>query len=288
MKIPKFLFSILFMVTCITSYCTNSVHSSVNAVIGDLSFIHKFGFKPTEKTDDVLRIKTHLEFVEKLLRNKRISHLTAAQKKSRAHLLDLLHDYWNAGIFPANYDYEGQRISCFIDKESRICAVGFLIEQTAGREIAEKINDGFQYSNITDMNDPLVEDWIASSGLSLLECAMIQPEYGYINPNPPVYSWTAPVVYVRDTKQELKLQTEIDSQAVVIGQLTATADSLNRELEIYVNKTDSLNTLSIKNANEINQLKSNSKTQVAVIWTLATAVGALLIFGLIKWFKTLR
>jgi hypothetical protein len=293
MNLSKFIFTLLFGAITLLSAASDKGVRSVNAVIGDLSFVHKFGSVPTEKTDEVLRIQTHLEFVEALLRNKRVSHLTAAQKKNRAHLLDLLHTYWNAGVFPCNYDYEGRRISCFIDKETRICAVGFLIEQTAGRDVAEAINVKFKYSNIMDMDDQVVEDWIASSGFTKLECAMIQPTYGYENHNPPSsYTWTAPVVYVRDTKTERKLQAELDSQLVIVDQLQTQVDSLSLKLTYTEKVADSLTTVNAQKDQDMSQFKEDSSayadTLIAAIWALSTLVGAGLIFGLIQWFKPAR
>ena len=151
---------------------------TVNSVIGDISFIEKFGYKPNASTDENLRIKTHLEYVEKALRQKSINHLTSTLKQQRAYLLDLLHSYWMRETFPRNYDYKEVRKPCFIDKDNRICAVGYLIERSAGRQIAEEINRRHKYERILAMNDQMVDNWIKSSGLSKEECAMIQPQYG--------------------------------------------------------------------------------------------------------------
>ncbi|MBC7383531.1 MAG: hypothetical protein H7296_11180 [Bacteroidia bacterium] len=65
----------------------------VNSVIGDISFVCKFGCEPDASTDNKLRIKTHLEYVENLLRNKDVACLSVELKKKRRHLLDLLHQY---------------------------------------------------------------------------------------------------------------------------------------------------------------------------------------------------
>jgi hypothetical protein len=108
----------------------------------------------------------------------------------RKHLLNLLHQYLVNDIFPKNYDYSGQRKPCFIDKDGAICAVGYLVEQTAGREVAEKINSKYKYEELLAMNDETLDNWILSSGLTKEECAMIQPAYGGPGPGPaptPVY-----------------------------------------------------------------------------------------------------
>jgi len=159
-----------------------SLHA-VNSVLGDVSFIEKFGRRSGATTDENLRIRTHLEYVEKQLRHKDCSDLTEQLQQRRSQLLDFLHDYWTSNLFPRNYDYEGKRVPCFVDKDGRICAVGYLIERSVGRKVAEDINRKHKYERIINMNDPAVDEWISGSGLSKEECASIQPEYGYQNAN---------------------------------------------------------------------------------------------------------
>lgn len=179
MKTSKFILTI-FVVTFLAG-CNNKSFENdhtVNAVIGDISFFEAFANQPTNETNEDLRLQTHLKYVEQILRKKDVSHLTKEQKGNRLKMLGLLKDYWTAGIFPKNYDYPDQRIPCFIDKDGNICAVGFLIEQTAGRKIAEEINSKFKYEYLLAMNDPIIDSWVQSTGLTKEEYAMIQPSYG--------------------------------------------------------------------------------------------------------------
>ncbi len=189
MKTSKFILTI-FVLTILAS-CnrkTNEIEQTVNAVIGNISYTQTFGHQPNKETDENTRLQTHLKYVEKLLRNKDISSLTVEQKENRKKMLDLLNEYWTAGVFPKNYDYPDQRIPCFIDRDGNICAVGYLIEQTAGRQVAEEINSKFKYEYLLAMNDPEIDNWVQTSGLTKEECAMIQPAYGpaptdnYISP----------------------------------------------------------------------------------------------------------
>ena len=102
---------------------TSSVDKSqmVNPLLGDISYESKFGHKPDATTDNNLRIRTHLEYVESLLRSKDVSKLSTDLKTKRNQLLNLLHEYWTNGVFPKNYDYPDQRKTCFIDKDGVIC-----------------------------------------------------------------------------------------------------------------------------------------------------------------------
>ena len=185
-KIPTLLLSLscAAILSGFSSSAKNCARQQVNPVIGDKSFLTAFGYIPDATTDNELRIKTHLAYAEWVLRQKDVSNLSMPQQYQRNYLLDLLHKYWTAGIFPRNYDYPDQRVPCFIDKEGRICAVGYLVEQTAGRDAAEEIHTKHKYETIYQMNDLALELWIAKSGLTKEECAMIQPAYG---PDP-VYS----------------------------------------------------------------------------------------------------
>ena len=178
----KYLTLTLLVVTLTTVGFAQTRLQTVNAVIGDESFIQLFNTVPDENTNEQFRIQTHLAYVEQLLRDKETSHLSYSQQLKRAQVLDLLHEYWTAGIFPTNYDYPGERKPCFIDRDGNICAVGYLVEMTAGRAAAEQINERHQYDYIADMNEESVSNWADEYGLSLEECAMIQPSYGGIYP----------------------------------------------------------------------------------------------------------
>lgn len=180
MKTIKFILTAFFLLTALAS-CNrkfNEMDQTVNAVIGDISFIEVLGRQPTNESSETLRLQTHLKYVEKLLRSKDVASLTKEQKANRFEMLDLLNEYWTAAVFPKNYDYPGQRVPCFIDKDGNVCAVGFLIEQTAGRQITEEINAKFKYEYLLAMNDQTIDSWIQSSGFTKEECAMIQPTYG--------------------------------------------------------------------------------------------------------------
>ncbi|MEO6456460.1 MAG: hypothetical protein ABIN97_20455, partial [Ginsengibacter sp.] len=176
---------VLIISTLIFSFNKSDKHQAINSITGDVSFVNKFGQQPNKYTDEDLRIKTHLEYIETLLQKKDVSNLSSHLKQKRSQLLSLLHTYWTAGIFPRNYDYTNTRVPCFIDKENRICAVGYLIEKTAGRKTAEQINARYKYDELLTMNNNVIDAWIAHCGLTKEECAMIQPTYGPV----PVYTY---------------------------------------------------------------------------------------------------
>lgn len=184
MKRLTFSFSILVL-TFIWIYHTAATdyNPAINPVIGDISYVKKFGHLPAPGTDEDTRIKTHLAYAEMLLRKTKTSHLNIETRQKREKLLDHLHTYWLAGVFPKNYDRQ-DRSPCFIDRDGNICAVGYLVEKSAGRQMAENINKEFQYHTIADMNSRALNEWITENGLTKEEAAIIQPGYGWIPAEP--------------------------------------------------------------------------------------------------------
>ncbi|WP_426062141.1 hypothetical protein [Hymenobacter sp. B1770] len=165
----------------------------VNALVGNAGYVAAAGHEPEVGTNDDARVQAHLAYAERILRQQTPANLSAALAKRRTHLLDLLHGYWVAGFFPRNYDYPGERRPCFIDRDGRLCAVGYLVAQTAGRPVAERINQAHQYDLIAEMQVPALADWVRASGLTKAECALIQPTYG--SPNPVLSANPVPTSY---------------------------------------------------------------------------------------------
>lgn len=149
---------------------------SINPVIGNESFRVRFGREPNVCDDEDLRIRTHLAYVEALLRSRDVRHLPEGLQTARLRNLNLLREYHLRGEFPRNYDRVDRR-PCFIDRDGRICAVGYLVEQTAGRDMAEDIRGLYKYAYISEMEGATIEQWIARSGFTPEEVATIQPTY---------------------------------------------------------------------------------------------------------------
>lgn len=185
MKKNSFVIVVLLLATgwAFTYSTRPAAKNNINPLLGNTSFVKKYGHEPGTQEQENDRIKTHLLYVESLLREKSGNSLSAAETDKRNHLLNLLHEYAVSERFPKNYDYPGERKPCFIDRDKNICAVGYLVEKTAGLNAAVAINEKHQYETIAEMkDDPLLLNWVAQSGLTLQECAMIQPTYG----SPPV------------------------------------------------------------------------------------------------------
>jgi hypothetical protein len=156
----------------------------VNAVIGDESWVVRFGAPPARGVADTDRIRVHLEHVEAVLRAERTSGLDAAQRAERALNLDRLHAYVAAGRFPRN-DVMPGRHPRFIDAQGNACAVGHLMIVSGAGALAAAIDRDHEWAELTDIpSSPELERWIAASGLTPVELATIQPGYDFMHPQP--------------------------------------------------------------------------------------------------------
>ena len=147
----------------------------VNAVVGDAGFEAVFGRRPDAADGEGLRIRTHLAYVEGALRARDVSALAPEARAARLRLLDTLAAYRRAGVFPRNAVAPG-RTPVFIDGDGRVCAVGRLVEASAGRGAAERVAAAHRLDRIAEMT-AAVGPWAAAHGFTLAELAAIQPTY---------------------------------------------------------------------------------------------------------------
>jgi len=147
--------------------------------IGDDSFAAIFGRLPGPTDSEALRMHSHFVHVRRWLADRPPTRPELAER--RREILGHFDEYIAKGTTPLNIQVPW-RTPVFIDDRGTICAVGYLIERTLGRAVAEKIAREHRLSLLEDIAAamPEVHDWIESSGLSLEELASIQP--GYIPP----------------------------------------------------------------------------------------------------------
>ena len=148
-----------------------------NHHLGDDAFRKRFGREPTE-ADEALRMRTHFEAVRDLLRTRPATRPDLEHK--RAEILAHFDAYIAKGTTPKN-EHLPWRTPVFIDDAGTICAVGYLIEQTVGRPVAEKIAATSAPATSVPRSIaaamPEVRDWVAASGFTLEELSLIQPGY---------------------------------------------------------------------------------------------------------------
>jgi hypothetical protein len=167
---------VLSIVCAATTSFAVPIRDGANHHLGDDSFVAAFGRAPTARDPEALRMKTHLVYVR--------AHLAAlpptrrALADRRAELLGYLDDYIANGTTPRNTRVPW-RTPVFIDDDGRICAVGYLIERSVGRALAEQIAVAHRHDYLEDIAAamPAVRAWVEASGFTLDELASIQPGY---------------------------------------------------------------------------------------------------------------
>jgi hypothetical protein len=152
----------------------------INAVLGDASWVALHGVPPDASVAETDRLRTHLLYVERLLRAADTTELSASQRARRARLLLELEAYARAGVFPQRRsdDGHGPRRPLFIDDRGVHCAVGELIRASGAPELARAIHERWEHAYVTEIDSPALRAWAAAHGLRLGELAMIQPTYG--------------------------------------------------------------------------------------------------------------
>ncbi len=135
-----------------------------------------FGIPATLLTDEYAMIKMHLCLVEKILRSKNVSHLSKELKAKRMENLNNLHQYWLAGAFPIN-NRVAYRNPIFIDEYNHFCAVGYLIKASGNEDLSRMIAANDNKAYLRNMRFVELNNWVATSGLTLDELAWTQPGY---------------------------------------------------------------------------------------------------------------
>lgn len=131
---------------------------------------------------EVARLQTHLSTVERKLRAVDTSRLPPQVAARRLQLLDRLHDYWEAGRFPHNHDYAGERIPIFIDAHGTACAVGQLLIDSGSGDLAREVARTRNTARVAELAQlEALRTWAAEWGFELRELARIQPSYGFEN-----------------------------------------------------------------------------------------------------------
>ena len=180
-----------------------------NHHLGDDGFVAQLHRRPGPGDSEALRMKEHLVEIRARLAARPATRPELAP--TRAAMLGYLDDYIARGITPRN-EALPWRSPVFIDDDGAICAVGYLVERSAGRPMAEAIAAAHRYAFLEDIaaSMPPVREWIDASGLSLEELASIQP--GYMAPE--ASTWHA---WDKDTKPATDGPVAIDFEGQAKG-----------------------------------------------------------------------
>jgi hypothetical protein len=173
----RLLYTPLLLCLVLFISCHVQEHAAVNAVIGNAGIDFYYSNTDDKEISENEKITAHLKYTHLLLLQRTLKIKDPSVRATRLTLLGHLNNYIKRGVFPVNTAYSERR-PCFIDEFGSYCAVGYLIQQTAGNELPEKINALFQYDYLATMQLHELNEWVAQSGFTLNELATIQPTYG--------------------------------------------------------------------------------------------------------------
>jgi hypothetical protein len=127
---------------------------------------------------EVARIQAHLETVERELLARDVGHLSAAQRAARARHVRVLREYREAGVFPHNHDFPGERVPYFVDEHGTLCAMAYLVSRSGRPDLVERVAATRNNAYVPELaEDAELAAWLREAGLSLEEAARIQPTY---------------------------------------------------------------------------------------------------------------
>jgi hypothetical protein len=130
------------------------------------------------RRSEVFRLRAHFDSVVTELSARDVSDLQPAQRAARAELTRTLGGYRDAGVFPHNHDFPGERIPYFRDAHGTLCAMAYLIASTGRRDIVDAIAERRNNAYIPELAaDAHLAAWLDSVGLTVAEAARIQPRY---------------------------------------------------------------------------------------------------------------
>lgn len=88
-----------------------------------------------------------------------------------------LERYRDRGLFPFNQHVAGRAVPVFVDNDDTACAVGHLMRLSGWDHEVATIQAASNLVYVNDVSQGPLVDWVATSGLTQEEAALIQPAY---------------------------------------------------------------------------------------------------------------
>jgi hypothetical protein len=180
-----------------------------------------------QRAVEVRRIRVHFDSVLRELEGRDLAALGAAQRDNRIALLATLRAYRDRGVFPHNYDFPGEAVPYFVDRETgTLCAVAHLLASTGRRDIVDRVARADNNVRVAQLaGDTAFTTWLDAKGLTLAEAARIQVPY-VVGP--------APVVATNRTHTPVALPVALGASAVAgAWNAVANADGHNRIANVF-------------------------------------------------------
>jgi len=143
-----------------------------------------------------------------------VAELTAR----RAQMIDWLRDYYELGEYPT--DAAGKPISVFKDAQGVRCPMAALIYRSGHGDLVDTVAALNNELRLADVKDGPLHDWMAQSGLTIEEIAMVQ---GAMEID---YSW----MRVEANEQTILAQGQVRGRLETA--VTALAGATNHSVEV--------------------------------------------------------
>lgn len=122
------------------------------------------------------RLRAHFARALRIVGARDVSDLPPSLREARERNLERLRLYRARGVFPHNGDFAG-RMPYFVDRGGRACAVAHLVLADGRPEVADAVVRRENNAYIPEMTSAELADWASTSGFTLEELAIIQPDY---------------------------------------------------------------------------------------------------------------
>jgi hypothetical protein len=135
--------------------------------------------QPAGRAREVARIRGHFDSVLVELGQRDVSALPAPALVHREALVAELRRYKDRGEFPHNYDFPGEAVPYFVDRETGVhCAVANLLAKSGRSDIVDRVRRTNNNVWVAELRgDTAFRGWLNENGLTLAEAARIQVPY---------------------------------------------------------------------------------------------------------------
>lgn len=160
---------------------------AISAAVGIVSIgsrgLEPAGWNRAVYATEMAQVQRHLAHAEAELAARQPSSLSEAQRGNRVRNIGILHQYWNAGRFPHNHDFPGQRTPYFQDRHGTPSELAYLMTRSGRQDLVDRIaaidNNGTVFEMAADPKlGPALERWLSDAGLTIDEAALMQSFYG--------------------------------------------------------------------------------------------------------------
>lgn len=158
-----------------------------------------------------------------------LDHAFERLSSRRTEQIQRIRQYAAACSFPRNLDFPGELVPYFIDAAGTPCAVGHLMLCDGWTKAVAGIAESDNRVRIEHIDGGPVQDWARGSGLTLAECALIQPSYACIEDYRKGREWNGEVQRLQNHFAKVEKKLIDETTASLAESLAAEVDHRLKE-----------------------------------------------------------